>query len=291
MKSRATWMIWIVLGVAACGEGDTPIQPRQWAIEALTLDAEIAPTHAIAGDTVDLVVTLTNDRDHPIVLRDQEACVVSSFRVSRNEERVSFVGDGALPCPEGGRLTIPASGSAEVTVPLVVWQEPDSTTSPLLDGPPWPRAYAVVVRSELLGKEAGAQFNVLASGLHEKSAPICGPTPAGSDPVEIVLRPDVIEEEWLRVRFEIHNRSRERLLVERCSAWVVTAFDRREGEGWLLGERVTWCSQGPGTGLFDVPVGGCLRGVDYEHDFRPGEYRLRIWTGSDTLVTRSMAFE
>lgn len=291
MRMPAAALAVTVLLTGACSGGEDPIEPRRWALESLGFDVEVAPTHAIAGDTVDVVVTVTNERTSPITLQGAEACVVSTLRVVHwSQGLVSFVGSGEQPCPGDARLWVPGSGSAELRVPLVVWQVPDSTTSPFIDGPPRPSAYRVEVRSELLGQVAEGSLTVLASGLHVGSAPICGAPPSGSDPVGIVLRPDVIGDAVLRVRFEIHNRGFDGLSVERCAGTVVTAIDRRTPDGWLLGQRVQWCTQGPGTGFERIPIGGCLRSVTTEWDYEPGEYRLRIWTRSDTLTTDSMVF-
>lgn len=291
MRLPTASIVLIALVAAACSEGDGPVQPPPWVLAALELEAEVVPRHAIAGDTVDVVVTLTNEQARPITLRGTQACVVSSLRVSNDDEPVAFVGSGEPPCPGEESLSIPASASTEVRVKLVVWQEPDSTTSPFIDGPPWPTGYRITVRSELLGREADANLTVLRSGLHDGHGEVCGPAPADSDSVGIVLRPDVIGDVSLRVRYEVHNRSVDPFSVELCNGPVVATIDRREGEEWVLGERTTFCSTGNGTGWLGVPVGGCVRSVAYERDYVPGEYRLRIWTNGGVLTTGSMVFD
>lgn len=301
-RAFLTILLPVLFGCDGLGFGtptDTSVVP-----EDLELSVRLDPRFAVAGDTVDVVVTVGNTAAEPVELRGPTACVVSSIdvRFAPRDEPVMFEGGGEHDCAGDASLSIGAADSVSVRVPVVVWQVPDparpetgdeaSVVFPIGKGPPLPFHFRFAVRSDPLGKEVQAEstLNVLESGWHhgfaeECDSPLPEAVPVMDDPY-VVAQPEAITEGRLRVRFEVHPTSDLRLQV--CNWWIVAALDRRTLEGWDLGTRQTACSDhAPGSVV--VSGGGCLRGVWYR-DYELGEYRLRIWTGlsGDSFLTTEL---
>lgn len=284
-----------LLALSACG-GSDPSGPDPAVLANLGVFVQVEPRFAVAGDTVEVVVTIANDQPEPVTLEGPAACVVSSIRTYRHlsddsVEPVAFEGGGAQDCPVDGSLMIGPRDSTSLRFPLVLWQVPDPSRPGSEEevtvyfgggqGPPLPVHFLVTVHSEVLGMEVDADraLRVLPSGWHLGFAEACETVPPDSpesDPY-IAIQPDLVGDagSMLRTRFEVHavNTGFE---LAACWGEIVAAVDRMTSEGWDLGPRVIFCGGGP----IPPPIapGGCLRGVTYRGAYEPADHRLRLWS-------------